>query len=56
MHCRRPDQGKTLRTTIRKIADGKHWSMPPTIEDAAVLDDFVQLLPTLHASGASTPG
>jgi propionyl-CoA synthetase len=41
--------GKTLRATIRKIADGERWSVPPTIEDATVLDDFVQLMPTLHA-------
>ncbi len=47
--------GKTLRATIRKIADGERWSVPPTIEDATVLDDFAQLLPTLHASGAPTP-
>ena len=47
--------GKTLRATIRKIADGERWSVPPTIEDATVLDGFVQLLPKLHASGAPTP-
>jgi propionyl-CoA synthetase len=47
--------GKTLRATIRKIADGERWSVPPTIEDAAVLDDFVRLLPTLLATGAPTP-
>jgi propionyl-CoA synthetase len=46
--------GKTLRATIRKIADGERWSVPPTIEDATVLDDFVQLMPTLHATGAPT--
>ena len=45
--------GKTLRATIRKIADGAAWSVPPTIEDAAVLDDFAKLLPTL--SYGSTP-
>jgi propionyl-CoA synthetase len=39
--------GKTLRATIRKMADGAAWSVPPTIEDAAVLDDFEKLLPTL---------
>jgi propionyl-CoA synthetase len=43
--------GKTLRATIRKIADGERWSVPPTIEDAAVLDDFVQLMPTLQPPG-----
>jgi propionyl-CoA synthetase len=39
--------GKTLRSTIRKIADGEEWSVPPTIEDAGVLDDFADLLPRL---------
>ena len=42
--------GKTLRATIRQIADGEEWNVPPTIEDATVLDDYVELLPTLgHA-------
>ena len=45
--------GKILRATIRKISDGEDWSVPPTIEDATVLDDFVTLLPTLDY--ASTP-
>jgi propionyl-CoA synthetase len=39
--------GKTLRATIRRIADGEEWSVPPTIEDATVLDDYAELLPTL---------
>jgi propionyl-CoA synthetase len=39
--------GKTLRATIRKMADGEPWSVPPTIEDATVLDDYAQLLPRL---------
>jgi propionyl-CoA synthetase len=39
--------GKTLRATIRQIADGEEWTVPPTIEDASVLDDFAQLLPTI---------
>ena len=38
---------KTLRATIRQIADGEKWSIPPTIEDASVLDHFASLLPTL---------
>jgi propionyl-CoA synthetase len=45
--------GKILRSTIRKISDGEDWSVPPTIEDAAVLDDFVTLLPTLDYASAS---
>jgi propionyl-CoA synthetase len=39
--------GKTLRGTIRKIADGEKWTVPPTIEDATVLDDYAELLPKL---------
>jgi propionyl-CoA synthetase len=44
--------GKTLRATIRKIADGEQWTVPPTIEDATVLDDYAELLPRL---GYGTP-
>jgi propionyl-CoA synthetase len=40
--------GKTLRSTIRAIADGEEWTVPPTIEDASVLDDFAQLLPRVR--------
>ena len=32
--------GKILRGTIRKMADGDDWSVPPTIEDATVLDQI----------------
>ncbi|WP_159716474.1 propionyl-CoA synthetase [Geminicoccus flavidas] len=32
--------GKILRGTIKKIADGKEWTMPPTIEDPSTLDDI----------------
>ena len=39
--------GKTLRSTIRAMADGDEWSLPPTIEDATVLDDYAELLPRL---------
>jgi len=46
--------GKTLRATIRKMADGEKWSIPPTIEDAAVLDDFARLLPTLSYGSSPT--
>jgi propionyl-CoA synthetase len=30
--------GKTLRGTIREMADGEEWKVPPTIEDPAALD------------------
>ena len=36
--------GKILRGTIRKIADGEDWSVPPTIEDATVLDQISRRL------------
>jgi len=46
--------GKTLRATIRSMADGEEWSVPPTIEDPGVLDQFAQLLPTLSYGSAPT--
>jgi propionyl-CoA synthetase len=35
--------GKILRKTIREIADGEAFKVPPTIEDATVLDEIKQL-------------
>ncbi len=32
--------GKTLRATIKKIADGESYTMPATIEDPGALDDI----------------
>jgi propionyl-CoA synthetase len=32
--------GKTLRGTMKKIADGEAWTMPATIEDSAVLSEI----------------
>jgi propionyl-CoA synthetase len=36
--------GKILRKTIRQIVDGEDHSVPPTIEDATVLDDLKRAL------------
>jgi len=36
--------GKILRGTIRKIADGKQYKMPATIEDPVVLDEIASAL------------
>lgn len=36
--------GKILRGTMKKIAEGETWTMPATIEDAAVLDDIGRAL------------
>jgi len=32
--------GKILRGTMKKIAEGEHYNVPPTIEDAAVLTEI----------------
>lgn len=36
--------GKILRGTIAKIADGKPWNMPATIDDPAILDEITETL------------
>jgi len=36
--------GKILRGTMRKIADGKEYKMPATIEDPGVLDEIASAL------------
>jgi propionyl-CoA synthetase len=32
--------GKVLRGTMRNMADGREWNVPPTIDDRAVLDEI----------------
>lgn len=39
--------GKTLRGTMRNIADGKEWNMPATIDDPAILDEVAEDLKRL---------
>lgn len=36
--------GKILRGTIKKIADGDEWTMPPTIEDPKALEEIQSAL------------
>jgi hypothetical protein len=36
--------GKVLRMILRKILNGESYKMPPTIEDASVLDDIKDIL------------
>ena len=36
--------GKILRATIRRIADGEAYVVPPTIEDPAALEEIGQAL------------
>lgn len=46
--------GKILRKTIRQIVEGEHYEVPPTIEDASVLDEILAVvrvreeLPSIH--------
>ena len=40
--------GKILRGTMKKIADGDAYTMPATIEDAAVLDEVAAALKQHH--------
>jgi propionyl-CoA synthetase len=42
--------GKTLRGTMRAIADGAQWRMPATIDDPTILDEI-----TTSLEGAGYP-
>ena len=39
--------GKTLRGTIKKIADGVEYRVPPTIDDPVILDEITEDLSAL---------
>ncbi len=39
--------GKILRSTMVKIADGKEWKMPATIDDPVILDEITSSLQTI---------
>jgi propionyl-CoA synthetase len=39
--------GKIVRGTIKKLADGKDYRIPPTIDDPAVFDEIAADLATL---------
>jgi propionyl-CoA synthetase len=41
--------GKVLRKTMRKIADGESFTVPPTIDDPAILDEIAEALSTTAA-------
>jgi propionyl-CoA synthetase len=46
--------GKILRGTIKKIADGVEYRIPPTIDDPLILDEITADLSTLGYPRAST--
>jgi len=52
--------GKILRGTMRKIADGQTYAVPPTIDDPAILGEITQALHTLgyprHGESAKVTG
>ena len=50
----RTRSGKVLRKTMRTIADGEPYSVPPTIDDPATLDEIAAALRTLGLAHAST--
>ena len=39
--------GKILRGTMKRIADGKEYNVPPTIDDPAILDEITESLKAL---------
>jgi propionyl-CoA synthetase len=45
--------GKVLRGTMRNMADGLQWRVPPTIDDRAVLDEIAAKLTDIGYSVAS---
>ncbi|MBI3567767.1 MAG: propionyl-CoA synthetase [Gemmatimonadetes bacterium] len=48
--------GKVLRRTMRAIADGDAWTMPPTIDDPATLEEIGTALRSLGlAKGPGSP-
>jgi propionyl-CoA synthetase len=47
--------GKILRGTMRSIADGKPYNVPPTIDDPAILGEIAESLKTLGYAKASKP-
>ena len=40
--------GKVLRKTMRAIADGEAWTLPPTIDDPATLDEIAAAIAGRH--------
>ena len=44
--------GKILRGTMRKIADGHEYTIPPTIDDPGILDEIAEALRNAGISAA----
>ena len=47
--------GKVLRGTMRRIADGEPYTVPPTIDDPAILDEIEQTLTELGYPRPAAP-
>jgi propionyl-CoA synthetase len=48
--------GKIVRGTIKKIADGVAYKVPPTIDDPAILEEISAALATIGYPRAGAPG
>jgi propionyl-CoA synthetase len=48
--------GKVLRGTIKRIADGVEFRVPPTIDDPAILDEIADSLAALGYARGRRPG
>jgi len=49
--------GKILRSTMKRIADGVEYTVPPTIDDPAILDEIREALVRIgYAKGAAGDG
>ncbi|HTY52288.1 MAG TPA: propionyl-CoA synthetase [Methanomicrobiales archaeon] len=48
--------GKILRGTMKKIADGEPWTVPPTIDDPVILDEIQESLAGLGYPGRQGKG
>ena len=47
--------GKILRATMVKLANGKGFKIPPTIDDPAIFDEIAQAFRSLGLSHLHTP-
>jgi propionyl-CoA synthetase len=53
-HLPKTRSGKILRATMRKIADGEHYTTPATIDDPAILDEIGDALQEIGYARATT--
>ena len=47
--------GKILRGTMKRIADGREWKLPATIDDPSILNEITQSLAGIGYPKATNP-